>query len=121
MEQVETKEELVGSIKEWIKIDMEMVRIQKEMKEFRNKKKLLTDSLVNVMKKNEIDCFDINGGSLVYKKSVTKKPINAKNLMHNLKTYFSNKQNDVSEDILQYIMEHREQTIKETICRKTEK
>jgi seryl-tRNA synthetase len=118
---VETKEELVTNIKEWIKMDAEMARLQKEMKEYRNKKKTLTDSLVNVMKKNEIDCFDINGGSLVYKKSVTKKPINAKTLMQNLKTFFSNKQSDVSDEIVKYILENREQTVKETICRKVDK
>jgi len=121
MEQVETKEELVTNIKEWIKIDADILRLQKEMKEYKNKKKILTDTLVNVMKKNEIDCFDINGGSLVYKKSISKKPINAKSLMQNLKSFFTNKQHDVSDEIVKFIMENREQTTKETICRKINK
>ena len=75
---METKEDLVVNIKEWIKIDTEVLKLQQEIKERRNRKKVLTESLVVTMKKNEIDCFDINGGSLVYKKSVTKKPVNAK-------------------------------------------
>ena len=118
---METKEELVTNIKEWIKIDGDISKLQKELKEHRNKKKLLTDSLVKVMKKNEIDCFDINGGSLVYKKCVTKKPINAKTLMASLHTYFSNKPNDPTEDITKFILENREESIKETIRRKIEK
>ena len=66
---METKEELVNNIKEWIKIDNEISKFQNEIKDRKNKKKNLTDNLMNVMKKNEIDCFDINGGSLIYKKN----------------------------------------------------
>ena len=65
---METKEELVTNIKEWIQIDNEIAMLQNEIKERRNKKKNLTQGLMNVMKTNEIDCFDINGGALIYKK-----------------------------------------------------
>ena len=117
---METKEELVNNIKEWIKIDGEILKLQNEIKERRNKKKDLTESLVNVMKKNEIDCFDINGGSLIYKKNKVKKPINAKTLMSSLKNYFSS--NPVqAEEITKFVMDNREEQIKETIKRKIDK
>jgi|UniRef100_A0A6C0HDK8 predicted nucleic acid-binding Zn-ribbon protein len=117
---METKEELVNNIKEWIKIDGEILKLQNEIKERRNKKKSLTESLVNVMKKNEIDCFDINGGSLVYKKNKVKKPINAKTLMSTLKSYFSS--NPVqAEEITKFVMDNREEQVKETIKRKIDK
>ena len=116
---METKEELVNNIKEWMKIDTEIAKLQSEIKERRNKKKMLTDSLVVVMKKNEIDCFDINGGSLIYKKSKVKKPINAKTLMTALQNYYST---DVTkaEDITKFIMDNREEQVKETIKRKVD-
>ena len=60
---METKEELVTSVKEWIKIDSEITQLQNEIKGRKNKKKELSEALMNVMKKNEIECFDINGGS----------------------------------------------------------
>jgi len=117
---METKEELVNNIKDWIKIDGEILKLQNEIKERRNKKKNLTESLVNVMKKNEIDCFDINGGSLVYKKNKVKKPINAKTLMTTLKTYFAS--NPVqAEEVTKFVMENREEQVKETIKRKIDK
>jgi len=117
---METKEELVNNIKEWIKIDGEILKLQNEIKERRNKKKSLTESLVHVMKKNEIDCFDINGGSLVYKKNKVKKPINAKTLMSTLKSYFSS--NPVqAEEITKFVMDNREEQVKETIKRKIDK
>jgi len=117
---METKEELVNNIKEWIKIDGEILKLLNEIKERRNKKKSLTESLVNVMKKNEIDCFDINGGSLVYKKNKVKKPINSKTLMSTLKSYFSS--NPVqAEEITKFVMDNREEQVKETIKRKIDK
>jgi len=117
---METKEELVTNIKEWIKIDGEILKLQNEIKDRKNKKKTLTESLVTVMKKNEIDCFDINGGSLIYKKSKVKKPINAKSLMTTLKSYFSS--NPVqAEEITKFVMDNREEQVKETIKRKIDK
>lgn len=117
---METKEELVNNIKEWIKIDGEIVTLQNEIKERKNKKKMLTESLVTVMKKNEIDCFDINGGSLIYKKNKVKKPINGKSLMSALKTYFAANETQ-AEEITKFVMDNREEQIKETIKRKIDK
>ena len=117
---MKTKEELVMNIKEWMKIETEITKLNSELKERRNKKKLLTDSLVNVMKKNEIDCFDINGGSLVYKKNKSKKPINAKTLMAVLQNYYSADPTK-AEDVTKFIMENREEQVKETIKMKLDK
>ena len=39
---LETKEELITNVKEWIKIDTEISQFQNEIKERKNKKKLLT-------------------------------------------------------------------------------
>ena len=117
---METKEQLVNNIKEWIKIDTEISQLKAEIKERNNKKKLITGDLVNVMKSNQIDCFDINGGSLVYKKSVVKKPINGKSLMTILQNYYKN-QPQVAEDLTKHILDNREEKIKETIRRKIDK
>ena len=78
---METKEQLVNNIKEWIKLDNEISDLKAQVKEKTNKKKGLTENLVTVMKTNKIDCFDINGGALVYKSNKVKKPINAKTLL----------------------------------------
>jgi hypothetical protein len=61
-----TKEELVNNIKEWMQIEDEMKVLQKELKERREKKKLLTSTLVDIMKTNEIDCFDMTEGKISY-------------------------------------------------------
>jgi hypothetical protein len=114
---METKEQLVNNIKEWIKLDGEISKLRSEIKEKNNKKKTLTNDLVDVMKKNEIDCFDINGGALIYKKNKIKKPINGKTLLTALKTYYK-EQPEVAEELNKHIMDSREEQIKETIKRK---
>jgi hypothetical protein len=117
---METKEELIANIKEWIRIDNELLKLQSEIKIRKNKKKELSQSLVDVMKKNTIDCFDIAGGSLIYKKNKVKKPINAKTLMTALQNYYKNDP-QMAENITKHVMDNREEQVKETIHRKVKK
>ena len=117
---METKEQLVNNIKEWIKIDTEITDLKTQIKDRNNKKKSLTQDLVTVMKTNKIDCFDINGGALVYKTSKSKKPINGKSLLIALQNYYKTDAK-VAEDIAKHIMDSREEQIKETIKRKIDK
>ena len=118
---METKEQLVNNIKEWIKIDKEVLQLKNEIKQRLHKQKTLTCSLLDVMKTNKIDCFDINGGSLVYKQHKTKKPINTKSLMTALQTYFTNDTIHDIDDIAKHILNSREEKITEVIKRKQDK
>jgi hypothetical protein len=117
---METKEQLVNNIKEWIKMDTEITELKAEIKERNNKKKTLTEGLVTTMKNNQIDCFDINGGALVYKKSKVKKPINGKTLLSALQNYYKNEPLK-AEDLTKHVLNSREEQIKETIKRKIDK
>jgi hypothetical protein len=117
---METKEQLVNNIKDWIKIDTEIATLKAQIRERTNKKKTLTENLVTVMKTNKIDCFDINGGALVYKTSKAKKPINGKSLLAALQNYYKTDPK-VAEDITKHVMDSREEQIKETIKRKIDK
>jgi hypothetical protein len=117
---METKEQLITNIKEWIKYDTEISQLKNEIKERTNKKKLLTENLVTVMKGNAIDCFDITGGSLVYKKNKVKKPINGKTLLSALQNYYKD-QPQTAEDLTKHILDSREEQVKETIKRKIDK
>jgi predicted nucleic acid-binding Zn-ribbon protein len=117
---METKEELVNSVKEWIKMDNEIAKLKAEIKDRNVKKKTLTESLMNVMKKNEIECFDINGGALVYKKNTIKKPISGKTLLSALQKYYANDPK-IAEDLTKHVLDNREEKVKETIKRKIDK
>jgi len=117
---METKQQLVNNIKEWLKFDTEIAQLKAEIKDRTNKKKALTDNLVTVMKTNSIDCFDINGGALVYKQNKVKKPINAKTLLNALQMYYKNDET-VAEELTKFVMDNREEKINETIRRKIDK
>ena len=117
---VETKEELIQNIKEWIKIDNDINKLNKELKEFKQKQKLFTKNLVTVMKTNQLECFDINDGRIMYKKNKLKKPINTKMLLQTLKNYYTDNPT-IADEVTEYILSNREEVIKETIKRKIDK
>lgn len=117
---MESKEELVNHIRGWIQIDNDIIKLQKEIKELRENKKSLTASLVDVMKSNEIDCFDINDGKLIYSKSKVKKPISKKTLFSALETYFE-KDLELAKQLSEHILNSREESVKESIRRKKDK
>jgi hypothetical protein len=115
-----TKEELISSIKEWIKLDNDIVKAKSDIKEKTSRKKVLTETLVTIMKGSSIDCFDINGGALLYKQKKTKKPISAKYLLTELQKYYKD-QPEVASDLTKQILDNRELSVKDEICRKINK
>jgi len=117
---METKEELVRSIREWISLDSEIAKLQSQLKDKRAQKKRNSEQLVNTMKTNNIDCFDINGGAILYKKSVVKKPLTGKTMLPLLESYFS-ESNVKAEDLTKYLMDNRLQKVTETVRRKIDK
>ena len=117
---METKEELVRSIREWISLDSEIAKLQSQLKDKRAQKKRNSEQLVNTMKTNNIDCFDINGGAILYKRSVVKKPLTGKTMLPLLESYFS-ESNVKAEDLTKYLMDNRLQKVTETVRRKIDK
>ena len=85
---METKEQLVQHIKGWMSNDNEIREIQARLKELKDKRKGYADNLVEIMRKNEIDCFDVNDGKLIYTKTKVKAPFNKTNLASSLMKYF---------------------------------
>lgn len=115
-----TKEELILNIKEWIKMDNDISKLKAEVKEKTSKKKELTESLVNVMKSNSIDCFDINGGALVYKQKKTRRTISGKFLLSQLEEFYKD-QPELAKEITKKVLDNRIEVVKDEIKRKIEK
>jgi len=114
-----TKEQLVNNIKDWMKVDQEMKTLQRELKDRRLRKKELTDSLVNIMKENEIDCFDLSDGKIMYTKNNVKAPISKKHLLSCLGQYFSDIPSIQADEVANFILENREVKTKEGIRHKS--
>ena len=75
---------------------------------------------MDVMVRNEIDCFDIKDGQIMYSKKNIKKPITQKNLLGILANYCKGDMERASE-INNFILENREEVVKEEIVRKIRK
>ena len=116
---METKDQLVNHIKEWLSIDEEIKLLKKEIKSRQDRKKNLTNDLVEVMESNEIDAFDINNGKLIYTKRKTKQAISKKLLLSSLQDIFENPEE--VQKITEHILDSRGEKIKEIIRRKTNK
>lgn len=116
----ETKDTLIKTIREWVKVDNEIRTLKKEQKIRDAEKKKLSSSLIDIMKKNEIDCFDINDGKIQYSQQTVKKPITKQILLNILSKYYQGDDTKAGE-VQQYILENREEVIKENIVRKINK
>jgi hypothetical protein len=115
-----TKDLLVKNIKEWVRLDNEIKALKKEEKSRKTEKKTLNDTLIELMRTNEIDCVDIKDGQICYNQKTIKKPITKKNLLNILSKYYQG-DIDKAEIVNDFILENREETIKETITRKINK
>jgi hypothetical protein len=113
---MDNKHLLIENIKEWVKLDNEIRELKKQEKIRKKKQDELSKSLMEIMKSNEIDEFDINQGKIVYKKKNVKKPITKKNLLEILSKYYDGDLMSASK-LNTFIMDNREETVVETISR----
>jgi hypothetical protein len=114
------KDDLIVYIKEWIKIDNDIINLKTQVKQKTTKKKELTESLVNVMKVNNIDCFDINGGALIYKQKKSKRTISGKFLLSQLEEHYKD-QPELAKELTKKVLDNRINVIKDEITRKIDK
>lgn len=110
-----SKADLINIIKEWKQLDEELKLVQKQMKNKREKKKKLTEQLVKIMRTNEIDCFDINNGKLLYTQNKIKEPINKTYLLNVISKYFENDDSIEIDSVADFILDNRSIKYKEGI------
>jgi hypothetical protein len=115
---MDTKEYLISVIKQWVKLDNEIKALKTEQVKRQTDKKRVSETLINIMKKNDIDCLDIKDGKICYNKKNIKKAITKKYLMDILSKYFEGDEVKAAE-INEYIVENREEITKETLVIKT--
>jgi hypothetical protein len=101
-----TKEELVNLVKDWVKEENEIKKLQKTIKQHREKKKKLTSNLVEIMKSNEIDCVNITEGKILYTNNKIKSTITKSHLFESLDLFFNNDK-DLVNNIAKHILDTR--------------
>ena len=117
---METKEQLIQNIKSWVKIDNDIRLLNTELSKRKMEKKKISELLMETMKTNEIDAFDINDGRIIYSKRTVKKPVTKKMLLEILSKYY---EGDIEEaqNVNNFILDNREVVVKQDIIRRIDK
>ena len=113
------RQQLIGTIKEWVRVDSEIAVHRKQMKVFADKKKELTKQLVLLMKENSLDEIDLTDSKIVRKTRVSKTALNKKHLLTCLAKYYKN--DDTAKEISEFILKSRTDKTTDCIVCKKEK
>ena len=78
----------------------------------------MTERLVHVMKENNIDCFNMNSGQLIYTRNKARAPVSKKHLMETLSRYFAAVPQVNSAEVAQFVLDQRATKTQESIRHK---
>lgn len=114
------KEILVENVNHWVKIDNDIIKLQSQIRDLKKKKTEITNILVNVMRENNVDSFDMKDDSLLYKKQTIKQPINKKMLLSALQKFYEEDETNIAEKLVEHVLDQRKVKTRETIKRKSQ-
>lgn len=109
---MDSKDELVQSLKAWIQLDQEIRTLRAHMREKLAVQKGISASLIAMMKENEIDVLNTSEVNLACVQRETKKPITKKYLEAVLLKFYDNNSQKATE-MQEYILGNRETTVKD--------
>jgi hypothetical protein len=110
-----TKEQLKDHLRQWVRVENEISTLAAEIKKRKIIHQQLSASLLSVMRQNEIDCFDIANGRIVYSKTKVRAPLNNGQLKSALTRYYKDdveKANSLTEFLLASRVEKTRESIK---------
>ena len=131
-----TRAEIKRCIQEWIRVDNELApgiaKIDQEIKELaarkrqlmaqkrviEERKKVSTQHLLDIIKSQNVDSINVQGGQIVYKRRVTKKGITKKYLLTIVDEYYGGTGSKEAEQLAMHILDSRGENVKETIERR---
>ena len=105
-------------VKQWLKLDDEIVTLRNEIKKRRNLKRTMTNQLIQTMKNNDIDVMNAGTSKLVRTRHKVRAPLSKKHLIASLLDFYKNDQ-EMVKNISNHIMETRETKIVENIKKKS--
>ena len=98
--------EFKKNVKEWITLDDDIIKLQKAIKDRKNKKNELTPKIMEFMNEYEINDLNTNDGKLKFTKSMQTKPLNKQFLISKLGDFF--KDFNKGEKAATFILENRD-------------
>ena len=111
------KSNLKQTIKEWVRLDDEASVLKQQLRKLNHQKKEMSSRLIEIMKDQKIDQFDLNNdGKLIRQTKTIKQPLNKKSLLTNLSKYYNDEANAVK--VTEFLLNTRLEKISETLCKK---
>ena len=110
-----TKDQVKEYLRQWVRVENEISTLNAEIKKRKLLHQQLSASLLSVMRQNEIDCFDLANGRVVYSKTKTRAPLNNGQLKTALTKYYKDdteKVNSLTEFLLASRVEKTREFIK---------
>jgi len=111
------KNKLIDIVRNWVNIDNQLIKLNRMIKQLRSEKKTLNIEMIQIMKENNIDIFDLKEGQIRYKQEKKKEPLNQKRLLSILSKHPTLAETQIIE-LSDFIYQNRTETMKETIIRK---
>ena len=109
------KDQLKADVKSYLEIDDQIKALNKAVAERRKQKKKLSETILQTMKKFEIENMNTKNGRLIYNVKTNLKPLNKKNLLTGLNLYF--KDEDKSKEVSKIVLSNREKVEKISLKR----
>ena len=115
-----TKEQLKDHLRQWVRVENEISTLTAEIKKRKLIHQQLSASLLSVMRQNEIDCFDIANGRIVYSKTKIRAPLSNGQLKSALTPYYKD---DVEKaiNLTEFLLSSRVEKTRESIKMKIPK
>jgi len=115
-----TKDQLKDYLRQWVRVENEISTLSAEIKKRKLIHQQLSKSLLDVMRNNEIDCFDIANGRIVYSKTKIRAPLNNGQIKSALSTYYKD---DVEKaaSLTEFLLASRVEKTRESIKMKIPK
>ncbi len=115
---MDNRQTVLSVVQEWVALDARAKEIAKLARECRIQKKAATEKLVGVMKANNVECFNMSSGQLIYTKNKSRSPVSKKHLMETLAQYFSGVPQVDAAEVAQYILDQRSVKTRESVRHK---
>ena len=111
------KQALIDIVKSWVTTDNQIRALTCKLKDLRKEKKVKNEEMIQVMKANEIDNFDLKDGQILYKKETKREALTQKRLLDILSKH-PQLGEEQAKHLNQFIYDRRKVTEHAVICRK---
>tara|TARA_E500000331_G_scaffold252188_1_gene242479 strand:+ start:32 stop:412 length:381 start_codon:yes stop_codon:yes gene_type:complete len=113
-----TKQDLIQTVKKWVHLDNQIKQVNTLLKNLRKQKKEHNETMITMMKANQIDNLELKDGQIQYKKYTKRESLTQKKLLEILSKH-PQLQSEQVQMLNDYVYESRKLIETDVVVRKT--